>query len=270
MSTIEALRADAVRLLKDGAVKMVIGYRARGDDRVPAFVTDPLKVDSLVYDSACKQNLAAYLSKPQVRRLVPLALVAPPNVCRSLVVLAAETQLADGEVRVLAVGNDQYHGVLDVAGAAALLKEKYADLAPAEDLLKKIAELSAMTAARRAAFWTEQFARCTRCYACRAACPGCYCTRCIVEKNVPQWISTAAAGHGNYAWNVIRAFHQAGRCTACGACEAACPQGLPLMLLNAKIAADVAEEFDAKAGYDPAAKPVIGSWKSDDDDEYMR
>jgi hypothetical protein len=84
MSTIEALRADAARLLKDGAVKMVIGYRARGDDRVPAFVTDPLKVDSLVYDSACKQNLAAYLSKPQVRRLVPLGLVAPPNVCRSL------------------------------------------------------------------------------------------------------------------------------------------------------------------------------------------
>jgi len=270
MSGMDALRSDAAKLLRDGAVKMVVGYRARGDQRVPAFLTDPDKADALTYDADCKQNLAAYLRKPEVRRHLPLAIVAPPNVCRSLVLLAAESQLIDGEVKVLAVGNGQYHGVLDVAGVAALLKEKYPDLAPSEELVRKIGELAAMSPERRGAFWMEQFERCTRCYACRAACPGCYCTRCIVEKNVPQWISTAAAPHGNYAWNIIRAFHLAGRCTLCGACEAACPQGLPLMLLNVRVAQDVEEEFGAKAGYDPAAKPVIGSWSPDDDDEYMR
>ena len=159
---------------------------------------------------------------------------------------------------------------MDAAGAGELVRAKYATPADDANLLKRLAELRAMPPAERAEFWQEQFAKCTRCYACRAACPGCYCERCIVEKNTPQWISTAALGHGNYAWNIIRAFHQSGRCTLCGACEAACPQGLPLMALNALLDQEALKEFEARAGYDPQAKPLIGSWSQKDDDSYMR
>jgi ferredoxin len=267
---IEALRADAAKVLADGRAKLVLGYQARGEHRAPAFISDPAKTAALVYDEACKQNLAAYLRKPEVRSRGPVAVVAPPAVMRSIVMLAAETQLADGQVVVLAVGDGEYYGAKTIAEAAALLKEKFADLAPDPDLLKRIEELSAMTAEERAAFWTAEFAKCTRCYACRAACPGCYCNRCIVEKNVPQWISTAARAHGNYAWNMIRAFHLAGRCTQCGACEAACPQGIPLMLLNLMLAQEVEKEFEEKAGYDLAAKPLIGSWNPEDDEGFIR
>jgi ferredoxin len=264
----EALRADAARLLAEGRAKLVIGYQARGPHRAPAFISDPAKVNVLVYDNLCKQNLAVYLRKPEVRLKGPVAIVATPAVMRSLMVLAAESQLT--EATVLAVGKDAYHGVLDLAGAAALLKEKYADLAPEPELLEALAKLNALSPEARARFWTGQFAKCTRCYACRAACPGCYCQRCIVEKNVPQWVSAAAAQHGNYAWHVIRAFHQAGRCTLCGACEAACPQGIPLMLLNLALSEEVAKRFGEKPGYDPAAKPVVGSWKPDDDQGFIR
>jgi len=110
---------------------------------------------------------------------------------RSLVLLAAEAQVTDSLVVVLAVGEGVYHGVLDIAQTAALLREKYASLAPSAEVVREIERIAAMTAEERAAFWTARFARCTRCYACRAACPLCYCTRCIVEKNVPQWISSA-------------------------------------------------------------------------------
>jgi formate dehydrogenase (coenzyme F420) beta subunit len=267
---IDALRQDAAKVLADGRAKLVVGYRARGEHRAPAFITDPARAADLVFDDACRQNLAAYLRKSEVRRMMPVAVVASPAVMRSLVLLGSEAQLAPADVLVLAVGDGTYHGPLDLAGTTALLKEKYADLAPAPELLAEVKRLAAMTPEERAAFWTEQFARCTRCYACRAACPMCYCTRCIVEKNVPQWISTAAASHGNYAWNVIRAFHLAGRCTLCGACEAACPQGIRLMLLNALLAEEVAEEFGVRPGYDPEAKPVIGSWSADDDNDFMR
>jgi ferredoxin len=267
---IEALRADAAKVLAEGRAKLVIGYQARGGHRAPAFITDPAKTAALIYDDACKQNLAAYLRKPEVRAGVPVAIVAPPAVMRGLVVLAAESQLAGGDVVVLAVGDGAYYGALDLKATAALLKGKYPDLAPSPELLKQIQELSAMSPQERAAFWTAQFAKCTRCYACRASCPLCYCSRCIVERNVPQWISTAAAQHGNYAWNVIRAFHLAGRCTMCGACEAACPQGIPLMLLNAMLATEVAEEFGVKPGYDLEAKPVIGSWNPDDSEGFIR
>ncbi len=245
MEMIEALRQDAAKLLADGRAKLVIGYQACGEHRTPVFITDPVETAALVFDGACRLNLAVYLCKPEVRAAMPVAVVASPAVMRSLILLQSESQLADGVVMVLTAGPAAYHGTMDLAGAAALLKGEYADLAPSADLLAEIKRLGAMTAEDRAAFWADQFAKCTRCYACRAACPMCYCSRCIVEKNVPQWISTAAAAHGNYAWNIIRAFHLAGRCTLCGACQDACPQGIPLMLLNALLDEVATEEFGA-------------------------
>ena len=266
----EALRADAGRLLKEGRVKLVIGYRSKGAARPPAFITDAARASALAYDELCVKNLAAYLHKPEIRKKFPVAVVASPAVCRSLVLLAAETQFGEKDIIVLAAGPKEYHGALDLAGTAKLLKEKYPDLAPGKELLEAVSKLDAMTTEERAEFWRLQFLKCTRCYACRAACPGCYCKRCIVEKNVPQWISAMADGHGNYAWNLIRAFHLAGRCTLCGSCEAACPQGLPLMLFNAKIDSIVLEEFKAKPGYDTAQKPFIGSWSPDDDNKFIK
>ena len=268
---VDRLRQDAAAVLADGRARMVIGFRDRAGDRVPAFITDAEQAGELVYDEACRQNLAAYLKKADLKRFRPVAIVARPAVMRSLVLLAAEAQVAEEDVLVLGVSDDQeYHGILDLAATAALLAEKYAEIPHDPDVVKRIEELSAMTPEERSGFWAEQFAKCTRCYACRAACPMCYCTQCIVEKNVPQWISTAAAGHGNYAWNIIRAFHLAGRCTECGACEAACPQGIPLMLLNVGLARDVEEEFGVKVGYDAEAEPVIGSWSPDDGEDFIR
>jgi ferredoxin len=266
----QAIQADAARLLTEGRVKLVIGFRLRDGRGVPAFVTDPAATGDLYYGPECTLNLAAYLAKPEVRRQMPVALVVGPTGLRSLIVLAAESQIPDGSVVAMAVGPQEYHGTLDIAAAGELVRTKYATPADDPALRKQLAELRAMTPAQRAAFWQEQFAKCTRCYACRAACPGCYCQRCIVDKNLPQWISTAAAGHGNYAWQIIRAFHQAGRCVLCGACQAACPQGIPLMLLNAQIDQDVQEEFQVKSGLDPAGKPVMGSWRPEDKDEFIR
>lgn len=269
-SATTALRADAAKLLSEGAVKLVLGYRAGGEGRVPCFVSEAAEAQELAFDEGCRQNLAAYLRKPEVRGRTPLAIVSSPAVCRSLLVLSSESQVRENEVRILAVGPKGYGGVLGLAAAAAWLKAGYADLSPDQALLDRAAELSAKTPKERAAFWKAQFEKCTRCYACRAACPGCYCERCIVEKNMPQWIPATAIGHGNFAWGVIRAFHQAGRCTLCGACEAACPQGLPLMLLNAGLSQDAFEEFGSRPGYEAEAKPLIGSWSAEDDGSFIR
>ncbi len=270
VANINEIQSAAATLLNEGKVKLVLGYRVRGNDRVPAFVTQADQVGCLAYDSACKQNLAAYLRKGEVRSRMPVAVVARPEVMRSLMLLTAESQIAEGQVTVLAVDEQGFHGVLDLAGTAKLLSEQYARIAPDSSLVDQLAKIEAMTPQERSAFWSEQFEPCTRCYACRAACPGCFCERCIVEMNTPQWISTAAESHGNFAWHMIRAFHQAGRCVECGACQDACPQGIPLMLLNHFIAREVEREFDARSGYDPQAEPVIGSWKQDDKQEYIR
>ena len=263
------LREEAAKLLREKKAALVIGYADR-KGRPALFVSKPEDCGRLTYDAACRQNLAAYLGKPEVRARLPVALVAPPAVLRSIVVLTAESQAPAGQVLALAVDRDSFLGTFDAARAAALLRAKYPDLGPEVDLLERVRELSKKSASERAAFWEQEFSKCTRCYACRAACPGCYCSRCIVEKNAPQWVSTAALGHGNFTWNVMRAFHQSGRCTLCGACQAACPQGLPLMALNALLDREALEEFGSRPGYDPEAKPLIGSWNADDDHSYMR
>ena len=266
---LDALRAEAAKLLREKRAVLVIGFADRAG-RPALFASEPEDCGRQFYDASCRQNLAAYLRKPEVRARMPVAVVAPPAVLRSLVALTAESQVAPGQVLALAVDRDSFLGTFDAAGAAGLLRARYPAPEPAAELLERVREISRRSAGERAAFWTGEFAKCTRCYACRAACPGCYCHRCIVEKNAPQWISPAALGHGNYTWNVMRAFHQSGRCTLCGACEAACPQGLPLMVLNALLDREALEAFGSRSGYDPEGKPLIGTWDAEDDHSYMR
>lgn len=96
-----------------------------------------------------------------------------------------------------------------------------------------LAELEAMGPAERRAFWERELGRCIRCYACRQVCPSCHCPECFADSLAPQWaLSGGAQYSGNWMWHVGRAQHLAGRCSACGNCERACPVSIPLMLFN--------------------------------------
>jgi ferredoxin len=118
-------------------------------------------------------------------------------------------------------------------------------------------------------FWQEEFGRCIRCYACRAACPLCYCETCITEKHRPQWISPAIDETGNTAWNIVRAFHLAGRCTGCDECARACPADIRLDLINRKLAQVVEQRFDYQAGTDAEAAPPLTEFRDDDSEEFI-
>ncbi len=37
-------------------------------------------------------------------------------------------------------------------------------------------------------YFQEQVSKCIRCYACRQACPNCYCKECFAEQTKPRWI----------------------------------------------------------------------------------
>jgi len=125
------------------------------------------------------------------------------------------------------------------------------------DTYPDLAELDAMSEAERAAFWHEQLAKCIRCYACRNACPSCFCPECFVDEFHPQWaLHGGGQFAGNWMWNLGRAQHLAGRCSACGSCERVCPVGIPLMLLNRWMERTTSQAFDHLAGMTEEQKPL--------------
>src|SRR5512143_3897883 len=267
--TLQALRDTAGRLLEAGSVSVVIGHAAgtRGRRR-PAFARSAAEAQALVHDEGCGQNLAAYLTKDEVRRLGRAAVVASPAVLRSLLRLGAERQLRDGEVLALAVAEGG--GVTEAASFAeiATLLAVAADALPEADRAE-IARLGAMTLDERRSFWAAELGRCIKCYACRASCPLCYCGRCTMDCNRPQWVPVASHGLGNLEYHLVRAMHLAGRCVECGSCGRACPVGIPVHLLTEFAEESVRRHFGRP---DATGQPgyALSSFRPDDQETFIR
>jgi len=265
----EELRKKARELLERGAVKVVIGYGPGSAARTRAvFVRKPEDADQLILNDQCTQNLSVYLTKPEVKTLGKPAIVAHLAGLRSLVQLAAENQIADGQVLAIGVSPEGKLAELpDLKAVEAYLAGFRFELSPEEKA--ELDKIERMTAQERWKFWQEQLARCLKCYACRAACPLCYCERCLAGNNQPQWIPVASHQTGNLEWHLIRAMHLAGRCIGCGNCERACPVGIPLSLVTHKLGEEVFKNFGGRPGLSSQQEYALGSWKLEDKENFI-
>ncbi len=138
-----------------------------------------------------------------------------------------------------------------------------------KEAYEKVKILEEKPLEERWGYWEKQFERCIRCYACREVCPLCYCKECMVEHLSPQWVRRSVNLSENTAWNILRAYHLAGRCIGCGECERVCPMDIPLMELNKKLEKDVEEMFGYKAGMDAEAEPLLAMFKPEDSEEFI-
>jgi formate dehydrogenase subunit beta len=265
----EALKLKAKELLAAGTVKVVIGYgKGTGESRRPVFVRSADKANELVFDARCTQNLATYLTKAEVRAMGRMAIVATPSTLRSILQLAAEKQLREEDVLALAVIDG---GVKDLATFEAI-EETAATIPDAIDEAdqKMIDKLVAMSVGERRAFWAEELGRCVKCYACRSSCPMCYCERCTMDCNRPQWIPVASHAIGNLEYHMVRAMHLAGRCVQCGTCGASCPVGIPVHLLTFFAEGSVRRQFGQKGGASAKLDYAMSTFKPDDKEEFIR
>jgi ferredoxin len=290
------LRDLARSLLSSGEVQMVLGWEDGRRGARPAFITSPDDADRLIFDTRCVHNLATYLNprRPQVTELGKVAMVVKGCDVKAVAGLLREAQLTRDRIVLIAV---RCGGVLEepaLPTAAPLTAQTVAPRcygcdnrepnlfdhlvgepqpeppAPAMTIDDRIATLDAMSAEERWQYWTDQFSKCVRCYACRQVCPLCVCERCIADKTIPQWIETSSHPRGNLAWNMVRALHLAGRCVGCGECERFCPVGIPLSLLNRKLQQVVDERFDYVVCDDPEMPAPIGDYRPDDSQEFIK
>lgn len=271
----------------------------------PVFIEKPEDVEKLVWNPACVNNLAVYLPKMAKDRKVGIiakpcdirsiiTLIRERQVARenlyiiglgcSGVVDAANLYDQDfnpNDITSIAWEN----GELKVTTSSASYNIKQADCLKDQCILcdKRTPAISDVTLGEasekpaaefnipglsedRRKYWTEQFSRCIRCYACRQVCPGCYCDTCFCDRIDPKWTAKKATADEAWMFHATRAMHLAGRCIGCGECERVCPVNIPVAQLARELGEVIKERYGYEAGDPNEEKPLLGSFKDGDYD----
>jgi len=276
------LQEKATELLTDKKVNVVIGYGHLETDAVGAvFVTSPHQAGRLLWNDQCSDNLTVYLTKKEIKKLGKPGIVVKGCDAKTLAVLESENQIDRENVVVIGIacsGIRVQETLQEKCHSCDVHQPPHCDIvigeaAPIEtqaDRYAKLVQIASMTTEQRLEYWKKEFARCIKCYACRQNCPLCYCDVCVVDKNRPTRIDTSATLKGNFAWNILRAFHLAGRCVGCSACAKSCPAGIDLDLLNLTLAKAAEDNFQFRAGMERNAEPLIGSFSPEDQEKFIR
>ena len=138
------------------------------------------------------------------------------------------------------------------------------------DRYADVRSLEAMTAEQRWKYFDDLLSPCIRCYACRNACPLCYCPTCFVDEARPQWVGKSQDASDVRTFHFLRAYHCAGRCTDCGACERACPVGINMRSLTKKLEKDCLDLFGWEAGLDPEVRPPLDVYRPQDPNDFIK
>ena len=119
-------------------------------------------------------------------------------------------------------------------------------------------------------FFTQLISSCIRCYACRNACPLCYCPTCFVDESRPQWVGKSSDPVDTMTFHFLRAYHCAGRCTDCGACERVCPVGISMRQFTKKLNKDAFDLFGWEAGVSTDQRPPLDVYRVDDYNDFVK
>lgn len=147
--------------------------------------------------------------------------------------------VGDGGVRFTKGGELRAFAYTDRGEEFLSLLEGEEEEAEEEMLIEEAARPPAERFQTDMASFSRDFAKCILCKNCRDMCPVCYCIDCVFNGDdyLPKGdallnkvfrTGSTDLPQGKELFHLVRMFHVSQTCVGCGACEEACPQGIPL------------------------------------------
>lgn len=289
------LRKKAKEILSNGEVEVLIGYGqgSIANKTRPVFIDNPEHADILVFNEHCNNNLAVYLKKFKPKnKKIGIVTKACDN--RTLTALIKEKQIERDKIYIIGVScygmassdNIISNNILDNNCMFCEVKTPIVydvlidiDEKDKSDILsnpkegftdEEIAAFEKLSPKERWEFFKKEVQKCIRCYACRNACPLCYCEVCFVDSSSPKWIFEGLNTSDLTFYHLVRILHSAGRCGECGACERACPMHIRLKFLTRKMNDVIEELFGSKSYTNPDEPPSLGTFKENDNNTIFK
>ena len=119
---------------------------------------------------------------------------------------------------------------------------------------------------------------CIGCRICRDVCPLCICRECYfdcltIQRTPEEYLRRAdEAGFlrfppGNALFHIGRMTHMSFQCVSCGACEDACPVGLPVAQLFSMVGEETSSVFEYLPGMDREAEIPLNTYRENELEE---
>ena len=253
------------------------------------YLTNRKEKIGIIAKGCDSRNIVTHILENKIKR-DQLHIIGVP--CQGMIDKCKAAQLIEGEISEVVEEGDtvviRANGKEKTAAKSDLLQENcaicihrnpvvYDELAADRvdeqqnvDRYEDVQRVEAMSPEEKWAHFEEMLSPCIRCYACRNACPLCYCPTCFVDEHRPQWVGKSQNSIDVRTFHFLRAYHCAGRCTDCGACERACPVGIPVRQFTKKLEKDCLELFDWEAGMSPDTRPALDVYRPNDPEEFIK
>ncbi len=253
------------------------------------YLTNRTEKIGIIAKGCDSRNIVTHVIENKIKR-EQLVIIGVP--CKGMIDKRKITSMFDGEITEVAedennikiVGNGfekvlnkadvlQQNCALCIHRNPVVHDELVAEMVEEQQDVDRYADvraIEAMSAAEKATHFDDLFSACIRCYACRNACPLCYCPTCFVDESLPQWVGKSQEDTDIKTFHFLRAYHCAGRCTDCGSCERACPVGINMRTLTKKLEKDCFELFGWEAGMSLDVRPPLDTYKPGDPDDFIK